>query len=266
MLLYAKKYAICHFCSNFAIIMLITTQAIVLHTIKYGDQKLITDLYTRRQGRLSFAVNIPKTTQGKLKKQYFQPLTMLTIEADLRQQAPLQKLRDVALLAPFSSLLTNPSKLSISIFISEFLYHALRSEQQDEPMFDYIAASLQWLDGCTTSYANFHLVFLMHLSRFLGFYPNLDQPIGEHATPLYFDLRAASFCQHPPVHRDFLPPEEAGMLRLMMRMDYPTMHLFQLNRQQRNRCIEVALQFYRLHLPDFPDLRSLDVLRELWND
>ena len=55
------------------------------------------------------------------------------------------------------------------------------------------------------------------------------------------------------------------MLHLMMRMDFPNQHLFHMNRIQRNRCIEVALQFYRLHLPDFPDLRSLEVLRELWD-
>jgi DNA repair protein RecO (recombination protein O) len=50
----------------------------------------------------------------------------------------------------------------------------------------------------------------------------------------------------------------------MMRMDFVNMHLFRMNRQQRNRCIEVAILFYRLHLPDFPDLRSLEVLHDLW--
>jgi DNA repair protein RecO (recombination protein O) len=53
-------------------------------------------------------------------------------------------------------------------------------------------------------------------------------------------------------------------MRLMMRMDLANMHLFRMNHQQRNRCIEVAMQYYRLHLPDFPELRSLDVLQELW--
>ena len=60
-------------------------------------------------------------------------------------------------------------------------------------------------------------------------------------------------------------PDEARTLQLMMRMDFANMHLFRMNRQQRNRCVEVAIQFYRLHLPDFPDLRSLEVLRDLWD-
>jgi len=239
--------------------MLTKTEAIVLHSLKYGETKLIVDMFTRLHGRLSFVVRLPKTQHGRLKKQYFQPLTLLNIECDVRPQLQLQQLRDASIFTPLPSLLTHPQKLAISLFLAEFLYHALRGEQQNEPLFDYVASSIQWLDSREQNFANFHLVFLMHLSRFLGFYPNIE--VGG----LYFDLRAASFCTAPPLHRDFLMPQEASMLHLMMRMDFPNQHLFHMNRIQRNRCIEVALQFYRLHLPDFPDLRSLEVLRELWD-
>ena len=244
------------------------TEAIVLHTIKYGEQKIIVDMFTRQHGRLSFIVPLPKSAHAKLKKQYFQPFTLLTIECDLRPLAQLQKLHDASILMPLPTLLCDPSKLSICLFLSEFLYHALKGEQQNMLLFDYVVSSLQWLDSRERDFANFHLVFLMRLSRFLGFYPNLEERgerREERNEAVYFDLRAASFCAAPPLHRDFLMPEEAGILRLMMRMDFATMHLFRMNRQQRNRCIEVALLFYRLHLPDFPDLRSLEVLRDLWD-
>lgn len=231
----------------------------MLHSFKYSESKMIVDMFTRQHGRVAFLVTLPKTLKGKLKKQYFQPFTLLRLECDIRPQAQLQKLRDVSVLTPLPSLLCDPSKLSICLFLAEFLYHALKSEQQNEPLFDYLRSAVEWLDGRQQEYANFHLVFLMHLTRFLGFYPNLAGP--EHP---YFDLRAASFCNTPPPHRDFLMPQEAGMVQLLMRMDLPTMHLFRLNHSQRNRCLEVALQFYRLHLPAFPELRSLQVLQELW--
>ena len=254
--------------------MLAKSEAIVLHSIKYGETKMIVDLFSRLHGRLSFIVSLPKSFRGKLKKQYFQPLTLLSIEYDVRPQMQLQKLHDASILVPLSTLLYHPSKLSISLFLAEFLYHALRDEQQNEPLFDYVRSGIEWLDSRERDFANFHLVFLMHLSRFLGFYPNLesltptllskereDRPQEERQ---YFDLRAATFCAAPPLHRDFLMPQEASVLRLMMRMDFANMHLFRLSRAQRNRCIEVALLFYRLHLPDFPDLKSLPVLQELW--
>ena len=69
----------------------------------------------------------------------------------------------------------------------------------------------------------------------------------------------------PTAARDFLQPDEAKKVQLMMRMDYATMHLFQMSHTERNRLLEVALSYYRLHLPDFPDLKSLSVLQELYS-
>ena len=240
--------------------MLTKTQAIVLHSLKYGETRLIVDMFTRSQGRQSFIVSIPKSVKGKIKKQLFQPLTLLEIESDLRPKLQLQKLSDVRLASPFSSIPFDPNKLSISLFIAEFLYYALRSEQHNEPLFDYIVNSIQWLDAQTDRFANFHLVFLMRLSRFLGFYPNLDH----YQTGDYFDLRESVFLSTPPVHRDFLHPQEAEKIQLMMRMDFPTMHLFRMSHQERNRLLEVSLIYYRLHIPDFPELKSVSVLHELY--
>ena len=177
--------------------MLNKTQAIVLHSLKYGETRLIVDMFTRSHGHLSFIVNIPKSSKSKFKKQFFQPLSLLEIETDTRPKLQLQKLADVRLSSPFSSIPFDAHKLAISLFLSEFLYHALRSEQRNEPLFDYIVNSLQWFDGQPGSFASFHLVFLMRLSRFLGFYPNLD----DYLPGDYFDLRESVFCAVPPVHR-----------------------------------------------------------------
>ena len=248
--------------------MLTKTQAIVLHSLKYGETRLIVEMFTRSHGRLSFIVSMPKTTKGRMRKQFFQPLTLLEIECDVRPRLSLQKLKDVRVAYPFLSIPFNPHKLSISLFVSEFLYYALRGEQQNTPLFDYILDGIQWLDGQEGHFANFHLVFLMRLSRFLGFYPNLEEGgmrKEEGNFPLLFDLREGCFCTEVPVHRDFLQPEEAEKIQLMMRMDFPTMHLFQMSHNERNRLLEVALVYYRLHLPDFPELKSIGVLKEMYS-
>ena len=275
--------AICEFIRTFAL-MLVKTEAIVLHSFKYGETRLIIDIFARESGRLSLIAALPKSTKSRLKKQYFQPMTLLEVECDVRQRVQLQKLKDAHLLAAYTSIPFSPEKLAITLFTAEFLYHALRSEQQDELLFAYISSSMQWLDAAPAGYANFHLTFLMHMSRFLGFYPNLDSltpnpsPRGS-LTPnpspkregsiggegdVFFDLREARFCNTAPLHRDFLQPEEAGMIQLLMRMDFPTMHLFRLSHQERNRIVDVLVQYYRLHIPQFPELRSLSVLQELW--
>ena len=240
--------------------MLVKTEAIVLHAIKYGESRIIVDMFTREAGRLSFVISLPKSQKGRLKKQYFQPMTLLEVECDVRQNLQLQKLKDARLLSAYSSIPFSPEKLALSLFVAEFLYHALRSEQQNEPLFAYICDSLQWLDIADRGYANFHLTFLMRMSRFLGFYPNLD----DYVDGCVFDLRAATFSQQVPLHSDFLQPDDARRIHTLMRMDFPTMHLYRLSRKDRNRIVDVLLYYYRLHIPQFPELRSLSVLQELW--
>ena len=241
--------------------MMTKMEGIVLHSFKYGEQKMIVDMFTREWGRVSFVVNVPKTQKGRLKKQYFQPMTLLQIECDYRPRVQLQKLMDARLLAPYASIPFMPDKLAISLFIAEFLYHGLRLEQRNDLLFDYIDDSMLWLDAAETEYANFHLTFLMRLSRFLGFYPNLD----DYTEGCVFDLRSSCFSMQVPTHRDFLSPADAQKIHLLMRMDYPTMHLFRLSHQERNRICAVLLHYYRLHIPKFPELKSLAVLQELFS-
>lgn len=223
---------------------------------------MIVDMFTREVGRLSFIVPLPKTPKSRMKKQYFQPMTLLEIECDVRQRVQLQKLKDVRLLSAYTSVPFSPEKLALSLFTAEFLYHALRSEQCNEPLFAYVCDAMRWLDAVETGFANFHLTFLMRLSRFLGFYPNLD----DYVDGCVFDLRAATFSLQVPTHRDFLQPDDTQRIHTLMRMDFPTMRLYRLSRHDRNRIVDVLLYYYRLHIPQFPELKSLSVLQELWAD
>lgn len=239
--------------------MLVKTNAIVLHSFKYGESKLIVDLFTETQGRLGCIVRVAKSATGKLKKQYFQPLSLLEVIVDVRQRARLQTIKDARVAVPFVSIPFNPYKLSISLFVAEFLCGATQREEADQPLYTYIYNSICWLDNCEHKFANFHLVFAMRLTRFLGFYPNLD----DYQAGCWFDLRASCFCLSAPLHRDGLPPKEARLIQLMMRMNFSTMHLYRMNRNERNRLLDIILEYYRLHVPDFPQLKSVSVLKEV---
>lgn len=238
------------------------TRAIVLHSFKYGESQMIVDLFTASCGRQSCIIKIPKSSKGKLKKQYFQPLFILDTVLDIRQRSRLQHISEARVAVPFTSIPFNPYKLSISMFIAEFLRCATRCEQIDEIAFDYIESSLRWLDGRDDKFANFHLVFIIRLSRFLGFYPNMD----DYRPGDWFDMRTGCFCSLPPLHHDRLAPEEAKKIGLLLRMNFPTMHLFRMTRTERNRLVEVIMSYYRIHIPDFPELKSHGVLQELFRN
>ncbi len=117
-----------------------------------------------------------------------------TCEADFRPNATIYKVRQAKSLYPFATLPYDPYKSAIALFLSEFLYRAVREEAENRPLFAYLY-HCHWLDECREGFANFHLVFLMCLSRFLGLYPNLED---YHAGD-YFDLQNACFTPLRPV-------------------------------------------------------------------
>ena len=241
--------------------MILKSKAIVLRSMKFGEASLIIDMFTEQEGRISFITRIPKTAKGKIKKQYFQPLTLLELEFDYRPHTSLQHIKEVRILYPYASIPFDPIKSAILLFLSEFLFHVTRSEQQNLQLYNYVCASLQWLDGAARSYANFHLVFMMRLSRFIGFFPNLDA----YQVGACFDLRNATFTASAPLHSDYLLPSDAAGINQLIRMDYENMHLFRLSRHNRNRISDIVLHYYRIHVPDMPELKSFQVMRELFS-
>ncbi len=240
--------------------MLIKTKAIVLRAFKYGESQLIVDTLTESHGRLSFILRIPKTGRSRIRKQLFQPMSVLLIEMDYRQRQRLQKIREATMAYPLSSLPFDARKLTIALFLAEFTLACTRAEQQDAPLFAFVENSVRWLDAAEGAFANFHIIYILRFSQFAGFYPNLED--GREGD--FFDLRDGCYTATSPLHPDFLRPEEAEKIRLLMRLSYNTMHLLALSRTERNHIVETIIRYYSLHVPDFPELRSLSVLRELF--
>ncbi|MDD7526879.1 MAG: DNA repair protein RecO [Bacteroidaceae bacterium] len=280
-----------------------TLRGIVLRTVRYGDTSLIVDLFTESHGRMSFMASTLRAKRSVRSVSFWQPLSMVEFSAELLPNGgKLPRPSDVRTYYNYIDLPFSPIKSTLALFLAEFLSAALREEKENTPLYRYIESSLQWLDlaDSPASIANFHLAFLMHLSRFIGIYPNLDvsgnpnpnlnlnpnpplsavnsplstvhfqlstlhSPLSTLNSQLYFDLLAGTYCDRQPSHAHFLRNEEARVLPVLFRMNYPTMHLFRLSRRERQRILHVLNEYYRLHVPGFPELKSLEILQELFS-
>lgn len=238
----------------------IKTRAIVLRTVRYGESQVIVDMLTAAVGRVSFICHFSKTSKGKIRKQFFQPLTILDVVFDLRPTESLQHFRDLRVAQPFVSIPFDPVKLSLCLFVAEFLSFASKGEREGGRLEEFVEKSLEWLDSAAEGFANFHLVFMMRITLFVGFHPNLDN----YSPGAWFDLREGTFTMLRPLHTDRVEPKDASAMRNLMRMTFDNMRLFRMSREERNLCTDVILSYYRLHVPGFPEMRSLDVLRELF--
>lgn len=241
--------------------MLVKTKAVVLRRLKYGDDKMVVDMLTRECGRMPFICRMAKTQRGQLKRQMFAPLSIVDIEIDQKLSVQMQHLRNISIATPLNRIAMSPEKTSVALFTAEFLTYATAGEQQRcHDIFDYVESSIKWLDSAEHHYANFHLVLMMRLSRFIGFFPNTEKERKNS----FFDLRNSCFCDIRPSHNDFLTPEEAAHISTLLRMDFSNMHLFRLSRAERNRCCDIIIDYYRLHVAGFGEMRSTAVMREVF--
>lgn len=241
--------------------MLEKTKGIVLHSLRYGEDSLIVNVLTLSRGTLTFMVKVPRGRHAAVKTQLLRPLTILDMDIDYRERMQMQRIKDMHVAVVYSSLPYEPAKEAVAMFLGEVLYHALKRESENPVLFGFLEHSLEWFDLAESNYANFHLCLLIQLTRHLGFYPNMDAPSANWL----FDLLDGCFVPSVPSHGQYLLPHEAEFLAKLLKMNYDTMHRVHLNRQQRGRILRMLNTYYRVHVPDFPELKSLDVLAELFD-
>lgn len=242
--------------------MLQKNTGIVLHSLKYNENSLIIHMYTSLLGRTSYIIPISRSKKTALKSTIFQPLSIIEFDADYRPKGNIYKIKEAKNILPFVSIPYDPIKSSIAMFLAEFLYRIIREESENTPLFTYITHSMQWFDECKKGYANFHLVFLIRLTRFIGIFPNTDDYNEGH----YFDLLNGGFTsQQPQSHNSYLNKADSKTFVTLMRMNYDNMHLFKMNREERNRLLTLIIDYYRLHIHEFTTIQSLEVLKELFD-
>ena len=236
------------------------SNGIVLRAINYTDSQMIVTIFTEAAGTVSFLVRASRSGRSRTKASTWQSLALVEVVWEPRLQTSLQHPRELALWRPWRSLAMHPYKAAMTLFMSEFLYHALRGEQQNPPLFGFMTNALTWFDESEEHFSNFHIIFLLRLTRFLGFEPNVD----DWHDGSFFDLDAAMFTARRPLHVHYLEPVEASLVPKFLRMDLRSMRAVGLNRAIRQRVLEIVTEFYRLHVPEFPELRSLAVLAEVF--
>jgi DNA repair protein RecO (recombination protein O) len=239
--------------------MLHKTEGIVLSTLRYSDRYAISHVYTPDYGTISYLLPLVNNKKAKIKTSLFFPLSILRMEVEHLPNRDIQKLKEVERLIPLYEICTDMSKVSIVFFLSEFLFRVLRESDNNEITFQYIKNSVETLEEANSGIANFHITFMIGLTRFLGIYPNWDRAESDR----YFDMLNGEFIHNIPSHTYYLKPEESMYLKYLNRINYGNMQKFKLSRDNRNTIINYLLEYYRLHLYDFPKLKSLDILREM---
>lgn len=240
--------------------MLHKTKGIVLNHLKYGDTSLVTTIYTEVLGRKSFMVQGVFKKKSKFPPPFFQPLTLLELEVDINPKRELQRIREIRLAEPFHSLPFDAVKSAVSLFISEILYKTLKEEEPNPSLFEYLYHSIQLLDLKDAGIANFHMVFLLNLTKYLGFYPlNNFSEIDAVFDPL--NGRFMPSLSSVSTNSDRIISEHINQL---LNLSFDDLDQFHLNHQTRNSILKLIIEYYNLHLGGLTNVKSLPVLQSVF--
>lgn len=231
-------------------------KGIVLNIVKHSDRHNVVNLYTPTHGRIT-CVAPAGGQRSKLPRLML--LSTIETEINFSSTRELQQLRTYALSDVHPSLYTDPMKMTIAIFLADFLNHLLKEAQPDAGIWKFIQGSLSLLDISRLS-PNFHLVFISAIAPFVGIQPDLE---GCNSNK-WFDMRAGRYTAVAPPHNDFLPPGMSHWPSLLSRLTYYNADCLRLSGEQRYQILESILHYYALHIPGIASMKSHHVMREIF--
>lgn len=240
--------------------MLVKTRGVVFKSLKYGDNSLITDIFTEELGLRSYIVNGVSSKSGNNKMVFFQPATLLDLIVYEREEKSLGRIKEFAHHHIFQRIPFDILYGSISLFMIEVTRNSIREKTVNRPLFQFVFDNIYKLDEENIPLSLYPQTYLVRLSEHLGFAPN-----GHWTENLcYFNLREGNYESDFPVHPDYLDPAESYLLHLLNTLDDSELiYLDPQSKISRKIILEKLLHYYHLHIEQFREIRSVEILSQI---
>jgi DNA repair protein RecO (recombination protein O) len=237
--------------------MLVKTRAIVISSLKFQEKSLIVKCFTLSDGLKSYFVRDAFSSRKSNQKiAYFQPFSILEIEAVHKNKGTLENFKEIKLAIPFQTIHNTITKSTIVLFLSEMMHYSIHEEEKNEALFTYLETALLWLDA-HDDIANFHLIFLLEATKYLGFYPDITD-IDLH----YFEMTEGVFTPFNAISS--LSEHETSLFKKLLSLkfdsDLKTFHVI-----ERQLLLKIIIDYYSFHLDGFRKPKSLEVLKEVFS-
>ncbi|RUT69820.1 DNA repair protein RecO [Flavobacterium cupreum] len=237
--------------------MLVKTKAIVISSLKFQEKSLIVKCFTLSNGLKSYFVRDAFSSRKASQKiAYFQPLSILEIEAVHKNKGTLENFKEIKTAVPFQSIHTDIVKSTMVMFLSEMLHYSIQEEEKNESLFTFLETALTWLDH-HDDISNFHLILLLETTKYLGFYPD----VSEIELP-FFEMYDGIFTLFHGVGS--LTEHESTLFKKLIDLkfdnDQKVFHVI-----ERQILLKILIDYYSFHLDGFKKPKSLEVLKEVFS-
>jgi DNA repair protein RecO (recombination protein O) len=235
------------------------TRGIVFHQIKYSETSIIAKIYTEVHGLQSYLVKGVRQRKSSIKAAYFQPLTLLDLVVQHKEKKDLQYIKEIKPAFHFKSIQTDVIKSTVAIFINEILYKSIKEEESNQKLFDFLYHAIQILDITDTLISNFHLIFMIQFSKYLGFFPKNNYSDSNK----YFNLQDGEFQSAITDSMIFMNESLSTFLNHLLAKNFEEHAKININKNIREELTIKLLQYYEMHVSGFGKTKSLPILAEV---
>lgn len=249
--------------------MLSKSQVIVLHTIKYGDNGIVLQCYSNTCGRQALFLRV--SAKNKIIISNLHRLSILDV-VTYHSGSSMPTVKELEPVMRLDSIRTNIYKNTIAIFLSELLVKCIKESESNLRLYQFLVSSISILEHLEGTFANFHIHFLVHLSKMLGFMP-VD---NFSATNTLFDIQSARFIAPGPaagyatagsaaVPSSCFSAVESELLHAILNTPAIESSGIRCNGELRLAFSKQMIRYLSAHLGINFDMKSLDVLHEVFN-
>ncbi len=228
--------------------------ALVLGTVKYGDNGHVLRSFTPQTGLVAFMVHSLRSKKpGKMRPSMVLPMSSLEIVLQSRSKGNLRSMKEVHPKYHWKTLHTDPIKMTLCTFAAEVIQKSITEDQSDPEFFQKVEHWLMELDEDDTllSTAPHHLLLIV--SRHLGCYPHFET----YTEGAVFDMMDGGFVKEAPNHSHWMSALESEGLLQIAEGQRP-------NKKIRDVVLDELLAYLRIHHEPFGTLKSLSIIRTLF--
>jgi len=229
-----------------------TDKAILLNRISYSESSLILTFYTFRNGIQKFIFQ-----GGKKKAHQLFPLSISEITFYKRPDSDLGKITSVDCFQILNEVPFNPIKSTVAFFIGEVLLKCLKTEEAENVLFEFLHREIVRLDE-SEDIILFPVLFLLEFSFHMGILPQME---GEEGT--YFNLMEGVLSDRKPIGDIFFDGEPVELLvKMIQGFENKELRAFG-SKKTREEALQIMIQYYQLHIPQFKQLNTFEVIQEI---
>ncbi len=239
--------------------MLIKTRGIVFKSKKYSETSVIVDVFTEEKGLRSYIVSGVRSQRPTVSAGLLQPMTPVDLVAYHREDHDLTRLKEIRPHHVFHAIPFDIRRSAVGLFMVEVARNTVQGHEANPDLFEFLLRNFVFLDETTNPIANLHLHFMLHMTEYLGFLPGGD--FGAESP--FFDLQEGVFTHEKPMHHHWLSEVASSKCYRLLMLPLDRCHEVPFEREERRSFLKNLLIFYRLHIENFQQVHSHEVLEEV---